>query len=159
MKEYITKIWKDPVGSSLIASFIIFIIKLIFFSGENENIDLEEQSHAISLDIWLIGAIVVGVLLFIRLLLAWNRDRIHNQSLSDDDIHIMLSKWWPSKSMFDGNVFVEYEKVDRKLKLPKGSTKRHISKVAMSKLYKPVAVGDRQAEFQVDFKRVMPKNV
>ena len=154
VKKYIAKIWKDPVGSSLIASFITLIIKFTFFPE-----DLEEQSHTTSLDVWFIGAIVVGVLLFMRPLLAWNRDRLHNQSLSDDDIHIILSKWWPSKSMFDSNIFVEYEKIDRELKLPKGSTKSHISKVAMSKLYKPVAIGDRQAEFQVDFKRVMQKNV
>ena len=81
------------------------------------------------------------------------------EDLTSGDIIALLTDWWPksSKAAREG-VTVNYSELDQLLRLPSGSTKRHINIVASKKSYRVVSSGNAIAsyEYHLDFKMPEP---
>ncbi|MBQ4840040.1 hypothetical protein [Pseudoalteromonas luteoviolacea] len=156
MKSFILKVWNDAVGSKIISTAILTVISAL--SLYISNFELSKLYGwffiQVSFPVWSIIIVLLIIVVFSTIFLRIIVERTQSD-LTDCDIEIQLSNWWPEKGMYDGNVVVNFEKVDKELRLPKGSTKRLIASVAKEKYYLPHNLGDKNAEFKVDFSRIV----
>jgi hypothetical protein len=151
LKSLIVKVWKDAVGSKIISTAILAAISGIAYYVSNFDFSkLDDLVHKqTTIPLW--SLVALGAFCFFITFIPKIIMRQVQVGLSDGDIKIQLSNWWPEKVVDDGNVFINFEEVDKHLRLPKGSAKRLIVEVAREKYYKPHAVAEKRAEFTVDY--------
>lgn len=151
MFKYFKKIWSDPVWSSVIASAILSVSSAFFFSQTEDISSHSVVNYNYSLDYKLL-LYVAGCSFVVFYLIRFQTQKPRH--LEEADLHIVLSQWWPSVTLGSGNIIVDYRKVDKQLRLPLGSTKKHIDRVAKENYYKVKNVGDKYAEYTEDTQRI-----